>query len=221
MFGDFKYKVKQTKEKATPLQRWKQIQFRFPAWQIIHWDVTFYEPPAATKRKRGSWWKGRRWVRRTYGADARARTPESGGNISRSSPQQRRAAPSISGEVSRKINGLNKAGEAESSIWGRGGAAAGGNVSDGEVVILWKGQEEERLLEKLRRTFYFGKVELTCRGCSLDRVVVGKRGNPCCVQRGGDWMWCDKWQLSRLGNQSIWGKPVFPLSLCAKHSLKR
>lgn len=72
-------------------------------------------------------------MKRTYGAGARVRTPE---NISRSSPQQRRRAPSISGEVSRKINGLNKAGEGESSIWGREGPAAGGNVFDGKVVIL-------------------------------------------------------------------------------------
>lgn len=49
----------------------------------------------------------------------RARTPESGANISRSSPQQQRRTLSISEEVSRKINGLSKAEEGESSVWER------------------------------------------------------------------------------------------------------
>lgn len=136
---------------------------------------TFYEPPAAAKCKRGSWWKGRRWVKRTYGAGVRARTPESGGNISRSSPRQRRHTLSISGEVSRKINGLNEAGEGESSVWGREGPL---QVEMCLMVKLWYCEGDRRKNGCWRSwEVHFEKVELRYKRCSwrVEMAVVERR----------------------------------------------
>lgn len=78
----------------------------------MHTDI--YKSLGATKGKKN---KGTKRLMLTEKDIWNWRTPDSGANVSRSSPQQQRRRLSISEEVSRKRNGPNKAEEGESSIW--------------------------------------------------------------------------------------------------------
>lgn len=73
--------------------------------------MTFENLPQNDKRGSGR-------LRKTLEANVKERIPESGGNITRSSPQQRRHTPSISRGSVMEINGLNESVEGESFIRG-------------------------------------------------------------------------------------------------------
>lgn len=88
--------------------------------------------------------RGSSRLRKTLEADVRERKPESGGNVTRSSPQQRRHTPSIS----RGVSG-NKWSERVRGGWviHSRDRNVDGLKASGEVVRLWEKKSSEKVEE--------------------------------------------------------------------------
>ena len=152
------------------------------------WIRTVSEPPAATKDKRGSRWKERSWVKRTHGAGARARTPESGGKTYPGHLHNNgRHVRSISVEVSRKINGSEQ---------GRGGWV----IYLRESRCRWKclsrkGFETEE--ERWR----------SWRGCFILKGVKKEKKKKRCSYR-------DDWEAIKKERRPVFSLTCLPVTAC-------